>query len=331
MRASQPHFLNRASMNSALALSCGEPTWFGPDDSCRSHSRISGALNRASNRRSRSRSCAAPLDVKPSMSDPAGVTSDAGMAAPARQVKDRQVNPTPNLRMTAAGITAPLSSDTGLRTVSMIASASLLREHEFWSRRCGLSRPYDAVPIASAGRAVAKWAEIAARGAGRLWFDSASRRPARLAAPSVPVMLHLYVLYTCVHLNAAKHASGPGTTRCVERQVFFHADECRKALPKPGALTEKTRESRSWLECKATAADSWIAADASGPENRLYEAHAGVADADALSALLAPLSAQARATLEAAGFKHAFGKAFQGPGRLSFFVVGSGSSVTVFA
>lgn len=144
-------------------------------------------------------------------------------------------------------------------------------------------------------------------------------------------MLHLYVLYACVHLNAAKHASGPGTTRCVERQVFFHADECKKALPKPGALTEKTRESRSWLECKASAADSWIAADATGPENRLYEAHAGAADADALSALLAPLSAQARATLEPAGFKHAFGKAFQGPGRLSFFVVSSGSSVTVFA
>jgi hypothetical protein len=144
-------------------------------------------------------------------------------------------------------------------------------------------------------------------------------------------MLHLYVLYACVHLNAARHASGPGTTRCVERQVFFHADECKRTLPKPGALTEKTRESRSWLECKATAADSWIAADATGPGNRLYEAHAGAADADALSALLAPLSAQARATLEPAGFKHAFGKAFRGPGTLSFFVVGSGSSVTVFA
>lgn len=144
-------------------------------------------------------------------------------------------------------------------------------------------------------------------------------------------MLHLYVLYACVHLNAARHAAGAGTTRCVERQVFFHAEECRKALPKPGGLTAKTRKSRSWLECKATAADSWIAADAAGQGSRLYEAQAGAADADALAALLAPLSPQARARLRPVDFKHAFERAFQGPGRLSFFVVGTGSSVTVFA
>jgi hypothetical protein len=144
-------------------------------------------------------------------------------------------------------------------------------------------------------------------------------------------MLHLFVLYACVHLNAARHAAGAGTTRCVERQVFFRAEECRQALPKPGRLTEKSKESRSWLECKATAADSWIAADAAAQGSRLYEAHAGVADEDALAALLAPLAPQARATLEAVDFKHAFERAFQGPGRLSFFVVGTGSRLTVFA
>lgn len=144
-------------------------------------------------------------------------------------------------------------------------------------------------------------------------------------------MLHLYVLYACVHFNAAKPASGAGTTRCVERQAFFHADECKKALPKPGGLTEKSRQSRSWLECKATAADSWISADAPGQGSRLDKAQAGAADETALAALLAPLSPQARATLEPADFKHAFERAFQGPGRLSFFVVGTGSRVTVFA
>jgi len=144
-------------------------------------------------------------------------------------------------------------------------------------------------------------------------------------------MLHLFVLYACVHLNAAGHAAGAGTTRCIERQVFFRADECKQALPKPGRLTEKSKESRSWLECKATAADSWIAADAAAQGSRLYEAQAGVADADALAALLAPLAPQARATLEPIDFKHAFERAFQGPGRLSFFVVGTGSRLTVFA
>ena len=144
-------------------------------------------------------------------------------------------------------------------------------------------------------------------------------------------MLHLFVLYACVHLNAARHAAAAATTRCVERQVFFHADECKQALPKPGGLTAKSKESRSWLECKASAADSWIAADAAAQASRLYEAQAGVTDEEALAALLAPLAPQARATLEPIDFKQAFERAFQGPGRLSFFVVGTGSRLTVFA
>jgi hypothetical protein len=46
---------------------------------------------------------------------------------------------------------------------------------------------------------------------------------------------------------------------------------------------------------------------------------------------LAPLSPDARATLRPADFKQAFERTFQGPGRLSFFVVGTGSSVLAFA
>src|SRR6185437_11722573 len=49
----------------------------------------------------------APPDVKPSMSVPAGAVADCGSAAPARHVKDRQVSPTPSLRMTFTDIATP--------------------------------------------------------------------------------------------------------------------------------------------------------------------------------------------------------------------------------
>jgi hypothetical protein len=186
-------------------------------------------------------------------------------------------------------------------------------------------------PTAAPGRAVAKRQEIAAR--ARAGYGSAQLPPAGQAGRIIgaAAMLHLYVLYACVHINAAKHASGRGTTRCVEGQVFFHADECKKALPKPGALTEKSKQSRSWLECKQTAAESWIPVDATDRGTESCKAQADVADANALTALLAPLAPQARATLAPADLKLAFARAFQGPDRLSFFVVGTGSRVTVFA
>lgn len=156
-----------------------------------------------------------------------------------------------------------------------------------------------------------------------------ARRAGRIAGAAA--MLHLYVLYACVHINAAKPAAATGTTRCVEGQIFFQADECKRALPKGGGLTAKSKQSRSWLECKQSAADSWIPGDAIDRGARLYKAQAGAGDGIALAALLAPLSAQARAMLGTADFEHAFARAFQGPGRLSFFVVGTGSRVTVFA
>ena len=146
------------------------------------------------------------------------------------------------------------------------------------------------------------------------------------------MLLHLYVLYACLHLNAGRHAPKAGTTQCVEKQIFFRADDCKRELPKGGGLSAHSRHERSWLECKVSTADSWLpATEANGGGSWLYEAQAGASDESALAALFAPLSPEARATLEQADFKQAFQRTFQGPGRLSFFVVGTGSSVSAFA
>ena len=144
-------------------------------------------------------------------------------------------------------------------------------------------------------------------------------------------MLHLYVLYACMHLDAGRHGSPPATTQCVEREILFGADDCKKGLPGGNGLTAHSRHSRSWLECKETAADSWIPADANRGGSRLYKAEARTSDESALAALLAPLPSQARAALAPADFKQPFQRTFQGPGRLSFFMLGTGSSVVVFA
>ena len=144
-------------------------------------------------------------------------------------------------------------------------------------------------------------------------------------------MLHLFVLYACLHQDAAKSAPRADTTRCVEKEVLFHADDCKKGLPKGGGLIAHSRHMRSWLECKETAADSWTSAAESARGSWLYKAEAGASDESALAALLAPLSPEARAALGSADFKQPFERAFQGPGRLSFFIVGTGSSVVAFA
>jgi len=144
-------------------------------------------------------------------------------------------------------------------------------------------------------------------------------------------MLHLYVLYACVHLIAGRHAPQPGKTQCVESRVFFRAEQCRSRLPKGAGLTQKSRHQRSWLECQDTRAESWIPADPNDGLSRAYEAVAGASDQEGLAALLAPLDGQARATLAPGDFKRPFEKAFRGPGVLSFFIVGSGSSVVAFA
>ena len=144
-------------------------------------------------------------------------------------------------------------------------------------------------------------------------------------------MLDLYVLYACMHIGAGKPYAKTGKTQCVESRVYFHADDCKRKVPKGGGLSKQNRYTWSWLECKETRADSWIAADANVPGSQLYKAEASVADANALAALLAPLSPQARATLAPDHLKGAFQRAFRGPGNLSFFIVGTGSRVIAFA
>jgi hypothetical protein len=140
----------------------------------------------------------------------------------------------------------------------------------------------------------------------------------------------LYVLYACVHFTG-KHVPRAGKTQCVESQVFFNADQCKRQLPHGRHQTQKVEYGVSWLECDETKADSWIFADASGSGNQSYKASASASDASALAALLAPLAPQARATLAPGDFTGKFARSFQGPGRLSFFVIGTGASVLAFA
>jgi len=140
----------------------------------------------------------------------------------------------------------------------------------------------------------------------------------------------LYVLYACVHFTG-RHAPQAGKTQCVESGIFFQAQECRQQLPKRPDKPQKIKSGVSWLECDATKADSWIPADASDAGNRLYKAQAGASDAGALAALLAPLTPEARAALGPGTLKGRFERTFQGPGSLSFFIVGTGSSVIAYA
>jgi hypothetical protein len=144
-------------------------------------------------------------------------------------------------------------------------------------------------------------------------------------------MLDLYVLYACVHLIAGKHSHGQSGTLCTEGQIFFHVADCRRELPqKRDGVVEKNRHELSWLECRETRADSWLpAGDDQG--YRLYKVTASASDGRALAALLAPLSRQAREAFAPGDFKRPFQRAFQGPGSWSFFILGTGSSVTAFA
>ena len=144
-------------------------------------------------------------------------------------------------------------------------------------------------------------------------------------------MLHFYALYACVHLSAGKPVAHAGETECIERQVFFREDQCVSELPKRGALTRRSKYSLSWLECRKMRAESWIPADANDGRSRLYQAQALASDPEALAAVLRPCPPEARASLGPEDFRRPLQRAFQGPGRLSFFIVGNGASVLVFA
>ena len=138
----------------------------------------------------------------------------------------------------------------------------------------------------------------------------------------------LYVLYACMHFTG-RHSPQSGQTQCVESEIFFRAGECRKELPKRPDKPQKISGGVNWLECDTTQAASWVPTDASDAGNSVYKAEAGASDAGALAALLAPLTPEARAALGSA--KGRFERTFEGPGSLSFFIVGTGASVTAYA
>jgi hypothetical protein len=144
------------------------------------------------------------------------------------------------------------------------------------------------------------------------------------------VNMLLYLLYACVHFTG-KHSPQAGKTQCVESAIFFSAAECRKSLPQRPDKPQKGEGGVNWLECDTTQADSWIPAEANDAGNHLYKAQAAASDVGALTALLAPMSAEARAALRAGELKGRFERTFQGPGSLSFFLVGTGSSMTAYA
>ncbi len=140
----------------------------------------------------------------------------------------------------------------------------------------------------------------------------------------------LYVLYACMHFTG-KHAPQFGQTHCVESEIFFRAEECRKELPQRPDKPQKIAGGVNWLECDTTPAASWIPAEASDAGNHVYKAQASSSDASAMAALLAPLTPEARAALGSGNLKGRFERTFQGPGSLAFFIVGTGSSVTAYA
>jgi len=134
-----------------------------------------------------------------------------------------------------------------------------------------------------------------------------------------------------VWARPGKAAPRAPATHCVEQQIFLDPEQCKKDLPKGGRLTEHSRHERAWSECKDTPADSWIPPKASHRGIRVYKLTVDASDAKAVDSLLAPLSPEARQTLTPDDFKRPFEKAFQGPGDLSFFIVGTGSRVIAFA
>lgn len=140
----------------------------------------------------------------------------------------------------------------------------------------------------------------------------------------------LYVLYACMHFTG-KHAPQSGKTQCVESEIFFRAQECRKSLPPKPDRPQKIKGGLNWVECDSTQAESWIPAEANDAGNHLYKAQAAASDASGLTSLLAPMGEDAQTALHAGQLKGRFERTFQGPDGLSFFVVGTGSSVTAYA
>ena len=167
-----------------------------------------------------------------------------------------------------------------------------------------------------------------ARGpAGGATGYAAGQRPCNI----VGAMLHLYTLYACLHFTRRAPDHQAGLTRCVDAEIFFRLDSCKGDLPDKGRVIHKGKYDRSWLECRVTEARSWIPADTGNRVIELYKAQARVTDSGALSALLAPLSSRARAALRTAALTRPFVTTAEGPGNLSFFIIGDGERIIVFA
>lgn len=147
----------------------------------------------------------------------------------------------------------------------------------------------------------------------------------------VGAMIHLYTLYACLHFTRRAPDHQAGITRCIDAEIFFRLDSCKGNLPEKGGLTHKGKYDRSWLECQVSEAHSWIPADTDSGVIEVYKAQASVMDRHALSGLLAPLSNRARAALNGTELTRPFVKTVQGPRNLSFFIIGDGQRVIVFA
>jgi hypothetical protein len=147
----------------------------------------------------------------------------------------------------------------------------------------------------------------------------------------VRAMIHLFTLYACLHFTRHAPDHQAGVTRCVDAEAFFRLDECKGNLPAKGGVVHKGKYDRSWLECQVTKAHSWIPADTNREAIEVYKAQARVTDARAMSALLAPLSKRARTVLQGAALTRPFVKSDEGPGYASFFIIGDGQRVVVFA
>ena len=144
-------------------------------------------------------------------------------------------------------------------------------------------------------------------------------------------MIHLYTLYACLHFTRGAPDHQAGLTRCVDAEIFFRLDSCKGNLPEKGGVVRKGKYQRGWLECRVTEARSWVPTKTHNGVIEVYKAQARATDSKALSALLAPLSARARAALHGAALTRPFVTTDEGPGNRSFFIIGDGDRIIVFA
>jgi hypothetical protein len=141
-------------------------------------------------------------------------------------------------------------------------------------------------------------------------------------------MTVIYALYSCMHFNKTMPAPQADTTQCMEAKVFFQSEQCRKEVPANDQVVDQNMYVRTWSECRERQSQSWIPQDDPDGVPRLYKAEARVSDQEAMTGLLSPLQPKVRSMIPTDGRLRG---TFQGPGKMSFFVVGDGDRVIVFA